>query len=274
MRLFRTKRAVILWLASALCIVLIVYTAGERRGGPVANVLGAIIIPAQTALHHTGSWFSNLGYYFDRTGALLEENARLHEEIEALLMVVSRVELLEANVIEQNEMLQMAERYPRFSTRGASVISRDNNNWNSRFNINLGTADGVNQNTVVVARGGLVGKVVTAAYHFSIVEPIIDDVSSVGAIVARNNVTGLARGDLVLGRDGLLLFEVPVGSDIIIGDEISTSTFGTIFPPGISIGTIVDILPPTQQHIFAVVEPTADFNNLNAVLVILDIAEE
>ena len=273
MRFFRSRGGVIFLVATVLCIALIVYTATQRRNNPLANALGHVIVPMQSGLTNAFAWFGNLGYYFDQTGYLLAENQRLHQELEELLLIVGRLELLEANIYELNNLFQMAERYPRFEHIGAHVISRDNNNWNSRFNIDRGSNHGLELNKVIVAHGGLVGRVSFVADTFATVTPIIDDTSNVGAIVNRNNAVGLARGDLLFGRDGLLTFEVPLGTDIIVGDEISTSTFGTIFPPGIGIGTVVEILPPTAQEIIAIIEPHASFNQLNSVLVILDILE-
>lgn len=273
MRFFKSRGGIIFLVATVLCIVLIVYTATQRRNNPLSNALGYVIVPVQTALGNAFAWFGNMGYYFDQTGHLLSENQRLEQELEALLLIVGRLELLEANLYELNNLFQMAERYPRFEHIGAHVVSRDNNNWNSRFNIDRGSNHLVELNQVIVAHGGLVGRVSFVADSFATVTPIIDDTSSVGAIVNRNNVVGLARGDLLLSREGLLTFEVPLGTDIIVGDEISTSTFGTIFPPGIGIGTVVEILPPTAQEIIAIIEPHANFDQLNSVLVILNVLE-
>lgn len=273
MRFFRSRGGIILMIATLLCLVLIAFTATGRRNNPLANALGYVIVPVQTGLGNALAWVGNIGYHFNQTGYLLSENQRLQQELEELLLVVGRLELLEASIAELNQLFQMAERYPRFDYIGAHVVSRDNNNWNSRFNIDRGGNHGIELNKVIVAHGGLVGRVSFVADTFATVTPIIDDTSSVGAIVNRNNVVGLARGDLLFSREGLLTFEVPLGTDIIVGDEISTSTFGTIFPPGIGIGTVVEILPPTAQEIVAVIEPHANFEQLNSVLVILDVVE-
>ena len=246
-----------------------VFTATNRAPGFITNAMGFVIVPVQVAMSGTGNWFSNITHYFTGINSLIEENRRLTQEIEENLLNLSRLEVLETENYNLTQLLEMSRRYPQFTVVGADIISRDNNNWNSRFSINRGYSHGIEQNMVLIARGGLVGKINFSANNFSQVTPIIDDTSTVGAVTVRNGITGFIRGDLILGNQGLVRFETEAGADIIEGDEIITSTFGTVFPPGLQIGTIIYI-EETGGHgmITAVVEPVADFRNLSAVLII------
>ena len=273
MSIFKSKRRIIISIVTALCIFLIAYSSTGRNDSFISNTLGFVVIPIQTGMNSIGDWFSNISYRFGNTNALLLENQRLNDELTEIYIRLSRLELLESEIEELLELLQMKNRFTNFSMIAASVVSRDNNNWNSRFNINIGTSRGVDENTVVVAQEGLVGQVSFAASNFAIVKPIIDDSSRVGAMVARNHVAGLAIGDLILGNEGLLTFEAPAGSDIVVGDEIVTSAFGVIFPAGLTIGTVTEILGTTQQNIIAVVETHVNFNNLNSVMLIIDVVD-
>ena len=275
MRLLQSRKIYFLLAGIVVCIFLISLTAGNRVPGAVTNALGVVIVPVQNVMADTGGWFGNIGAYFNNIDYLIAENQRLNAEIEELLLSLNRLELLEAHNYNLTQLLDMSQRYPRFKTTAADIISRDNNNWNSRFIINRGYNHGVEQNMVVVSRGGLVGKVTSGANSFSQVTPIVDDTSTVGAVTNRSGVTGFIRGDIMLGSRGLVRFETDAGTDIIEGDEIMTSTFGTIYPPGIPIGTIIEITESTTQGRVAIVQPTVNFDNLNSVLVITgDLSED
>lgn len=268
MKIFKSRNNVILTVAVIICIVLIVLTSTDRTPSFITNSLASIIVPVQNAMSNTALWFSNLGYHAMGTGPLIEENTRLTSEIEELLLILNRLEALEEENYNLTNLLDMSLRYPRFITTGAHIIARDNNNWNSRFTINKGYNNGVTQNMILVARGGLVGKINYSASNFSRVTPIIDDTSTVGAVTTRSGTVGFIRGNLQLSNQGLVIFETDQGTDIIEGDEIMTSAFGTIFPPGIRIGTITEIPDTSGTSVIAVVQPIVDFSNLNSALVI------
>ena len=55
----------------------------------------------------------------------------------------------------------------------------------------------------------------------------------------------------------------------MIGDELNTSTLSTIFPPGITVGTVVDVQPtPCGLAQYAIVRPAANVRRLENVMVV------
>ena len=269
MRFQFTKKRVVLAVLIFLSLGLTVLTASGRDGGIITNALSFIIVPAQNAVttstNYIAGFFGNIG----DVNRLIRENERLSLEIEGLLLDLSRLELLESENLELTALLDMSQRYPRFDFIGASIISRNNNNWHTSFSVDRGRNHGVTQNMVAVAGGSLVGRVSVTSDLSSHITPIVDDTSTVGAITSRG-AFGFVRGDLTLSSDGLLRFELDAGADIIEGDEVLTSSYGTIYPPGIPIGTIVSINETVgaTPGIVAFVEPLVDFRNLNNVLII------
>ncbi|MCL1997046.1 MAG: rod shape-determining protein MreC [Defluviitaleaceae bacterium] len=274
MKILRNKKTVFLLVGIIICILLMAFTVGNRTSGFVSNVLGVVVVPIQNVMTGVGGWFSDIRTYFTDMNYLVSENQRLNSEMEELLLALNRLELLEAHNYQLTQLLEMDQRYPRFETVAADIISRDNNNWNTRFIINRGYTHGVEQNMVVVAQGALVGNVTAEAHNFSQVTPIIDDASAVSAAISRSGAIGFARGDIMLGSQGLLRFETDIDADILEGDELMTSALGTIFPPGIHIGIIVEITEPSPQGLIAIVQPLVSFDNLNAVLVITGVSED
>ena len=274
MKILKSRKAIVLTIGIALALGLIILTSTGRAPLFLTNALGFIVVPVQTIMTDTATWASNARHYLGSVAPLLEENARLQQELEELRLNLSRLELLDEQIYTLTALLEMSNRYPALITTGADIIARDSNNWNARFTINKGEAHGVAQNMVLVAQGGLVGKVNFSADTFSQVTPLIDDTSVVGASTVRGGVNGFVRGNIALANQGLVLFETDPGTDIIEGDELITSSFGTIFPAGIHIGTITEIIGIDAGITRAIVEPVVDFSSLSATLVILGTVED
>ena len=67
----------------------------------------------------------------------------------------------------------------------------------------------------------------------------------------------------------LIASYIPTSATLLAGDTIETSGLGGIYPKGILIGTIKEVV--NTQNItdrYAKVETAVDFNKLNTVLVI------
>ena len=60
--------------------------------------------------------------------------------------------------------------------------------------------------------------------------------------------------------------------DITIGDEIVTSSLGDIYPPGLRIGTVTEIIPiATGYESIAIVEPAVNLEQMDMVLIITEL---
>ena len=67
----------------------------------------------------------------------------------------------------------------------------------------------------------------------------------------------------------LKLMFIPVEADLVLGDSIETSGMGGIYPKGIIIGKISEILESKNiTERYAIVETAVDFSKLETVLVI------
>lgn len=249
------------------CLGLMIFTV-NRNWRLLSTAAGVVIVPLQNAATGISNFAGGIGNFFTGIPALAEENLRLQREIEALNLEINRLRLQEAMNLDLLDLLNMEQRYPQFETIAADIIARDHNNWNTSFNINRGTNAGVDIDMAVLAHSGLAGRVSAVGSNFARVVPIVDDASTVGAVTFRTGDFGFVRGDLALSHQGLLRLEMGMGADIIEGDLVMTSTYGDIFPPGISIGIIIEVLPAPGGGMTGIVEPIVDFGNLNSVLII------
>ena len=212
------------------------------------------------------------GGVFDRfrsVDELLDENKALKEQMNALQYENTLLPQYQDKIEDLTSLLEMKKRFVDYQGTGANVIARDYGNWNKIYTIDKGTTSNVRHNSVILADGGLAGYVSEASYLTSKVISIIDSRSAVSAQVVRTGDVGMLKGDIELGNEGLCRLEINGESEIMKGDQIVTSYLSNIYPPGILIGTVEQVLESNNELVsFAYIKPVVDFEHLEQVLVI------
>ncbi len=177
-----------------------------------------------------------------------------------------RVEELEA----QNRSLKALLNLPALPGRkklSAPVLARSADNWWQQLTLGKGSADGVTVDSVVVAPGGLVGRVMSVTLNTSRVLLLSDPNSQIGITITRSRQVGILKGKT--DQYGVLEFfeKTP---DVKMDDVIVTSTLSSRFPPGLAIGRVselkLDKLPTPE----AIVEFTAPIDNLEWVNILVN----
>jgi rod shape-determining protein MreC len=111
--------------------------------------------------------------------------------------------------------------------------------------LDAGSRDGVREGQSVIDARGLLGQVTRAGPLHSDVLLITDPDHAVPVALARNGVRLVAYGT---GRgDQLSLANIPLSSDIRVGDLVVTSGLGGRFPPGFPVGRVVALRPDESR---------------------------
>lgn len=120
----------------------------------------------------------------------------------------------------------------------APVVGRSADHWWQQVILGRGTKDGVKVGDVVIAPGGLVGRVINVTPNTSRVLLLSDPSSRVGAIISRSRFMGYIRGQST-NRAVMVFFDrVP---DVRRGDVVTTSSFSQLFPAGLPIGRVESV---------------------------------
>ena len=120
----------------------------------------------------------------------------------------------------------------------AAVISRKTGSWWRQLILNKGSKDGVEIGNIVIGPGGLLGRVNNTSLFTSSVTLITSPESKLGVWVDRIKTNGLLVG---LGDDHPSLILYSKGSDIKVGDFVSSSPASTLLPPNIPIGIVQSV---------------------------------
>ena len=115
---------------------------------------------------------------------------------------------------------------------------------------------------------GLVGHVVSVDDTSSKVELIIDAASSVSSICSTTKDSIICKGTLE-SNSTLNATYVPIEATLVQGDSVETSGMGGIYPKGIHIGTIQEVVNTKNiTDRYAIIKTAVDFSTVQTVLVI------
>lgn len=144
------------------------------------------------------------------------------------------------------------------------VIGHSADHWWQQIILGHGRQDGVTINSVVVAPGGLVGRVTQVSDHVSRVLLITNPTSQIGVTVSRSRSMGLLRGRT--GQQAIVEF-FDKDPDVRPGDTIVTSSLSSLFPAGLIIGRVESLNLAKTSAPEAVIDLSAPISDLEWVTI-------
>lgn len=260
-----------------ICLVLLIvsYRFSDSLG-PVKSVAGNVITPMQVGINRIGSFFTSKLDYLKKVDDLIAKNKELTDKLnevsyENKLLLQGKYEL--DNFRKLYNLDQTYADYPKVAAR---VISKDTNNWYSKFKIDKGSDDGIKPGMNVMAGNGLVGIITKTGKNYADVRSIIDDSSDVRGMFLDNSETCTVKGNLKLLDEGHIeVTDIKKGSSIQDGYEVVTSYTSQKYHPGILIGYVSGIkVDPSNTTESGYLTPAVDFSKLDMVLIITREKEE
>ena len=260
-----------------ICLVLLIvsYRFSDSLG-PVKSVAGNVITPMQVGINRIGSFFTSKLDYLKKVDDLIAKNKELTDKLnevsyENKLLLQGKYEL--DNFRKLYNLDQTYADYPKVAAR---VISKDTNNWYSKFKIDKGSDDGIKPGMNVMAGNGLVGIITKTGKNYADVRSIIDDSSNVRGMFLDNSETCTVKGNLKLLDEGHSeVTDIKKGSSIQDGYEVVTSYTSQKYHPGILIGYVSGIkVDPSNMTESGYLTPAVDFSKLDMVLIITREKEE
>ncbi len=271
-KFFANKPVLIMIIAVVLLLVIAFFSASSRTIPWLENTVGVIVRPVQTfafkASNGISGFFRNL---FNTTDADLE-NARMKQEL-----ALYEQEKLDMNELRlENErlrnMLNYAGSIGEFDYVTGRVIGRSSSVWFDVITINVGRRQGVEVDMPVICGDGLIGKVSDVGLNWCKVTAVIDSSVSVPVMVERTRDNCMVRGVFTTRNENssLELYYLPTDlTDLVPGDVIMTSGIGGVYPKGVRVGTVKEVmLDNDTSGVNAVVTPSVDFLHIEEVMII------
>ena len=267
----RNKQTEILGgIITAVILILLVFLSNVEvnKMSYVETAVNSITSPIQRIFTDLKNKIQKNEAYFTDMNAIIAENEELKNKNSELETALRELEVIKAENTQLQEYMNLTEKYTSYKTIPAYVINRDVSNFSSTLVLNVGEDGGIRENMTVIADKGLVGHVISVAKSTCKVQVIIDPASTVSSTISTTNESIICKGTLD-NNQILRASYIPTGAELIQGDSVYTSGVGGIYPKGIIIGTIKEIV--TTSNItdrYAVVEPVVDFSKINTVLII------
>jgi rod shape-determining protein MreC len=199
-----------------------------------------------------------------------DENAQLKKQVEELRLEVESSKGLNEENQRLKSLLEFKEQ-SKLDVLPARIIGRDPSIWFDSSIVDRGSLDGVKLNMPVVANGALVGRVTAVSPLTAQVDLITRDKSGLGAVIGEigaSTVLGVVTG--TSKRDLLEMKYVAGSTDVQVGQSVFTTGQDGIYPPGIKVGEIVQIVSgsaTTPHQIF--IQPAAKLGSIQEVGILL-----
>lgn len=129
--------------------------------------------------------------------------------------------------------------------------------------IDKGTHHGIQRDSTIITRDGVVGRVISAGNLNSVVQLIVDSQSAVGFIVRSTRRLGILKGN---GGSELEMEYIDDDNDIRQGDELITSGQDQIYPKGLPLGVVVSVGPRQGNFKLVRIRPSVNLGHLEEVL--------
>lgn len=267
----------ILTLTLALCVttVLSVFYFLGIYNLP-ASMVQAGMQPFQVALTDVSKALDGYMIYFSNMRDLYEENQALKDRVENLENQLHDAELAVGENAALRDYLGIRDRYESFSAVGAQVIGRSDGTYLQYMTLDKGSSSGITENMAVITKNGLVGYVCEVSINSCRVRTILQYDTGVGVYVQRSGDAGITDCPYSMGKQGLLrVIYLPEDATLQIGDRVVTGDLGDIYPSGLTVGHVIEIMPDTYSRtLTATIQPTVDFDSLEQVYVITGFAEK
>lgn len=275
MSFFRNKRLFLILIGIIVLVVLIGYSLNSRDNltAPEKFIQDSIGW-AQNMIHAPVKYVSNLFSNIEDIKNTYQENQLLKEKLSEYKGLIYDVQELNKENEELRKTLEKTESIRDYKPIQASVIARSPERWIEQVTINKGTQHGVEANMAVITADGMVGKIQTAAPFTSTVQLLsgFDQFNRISAMISKDddkNVFGLVEE--YNKEDHSLYFRIIEESEKNVeqGDLVLSSGMGGVFPSGLPIGTVKEVVPDQYGLTnTALIEPAADLYEINHVIVV------
>lgn len=150
----------------------------------------------------------------------------------------------------------------------AKVVSNSLSRHDNLITIDKGSVDGVKKDMGVACGNGVVGIVYLTSSHYSVVIPVLNTESNISCRIRNRGYFGYLNWT---GGDTQKAYveDVPRHARFRLYDDVETSGYSSVFPPGILVGKIMHVYnSPDGVSYRLQVRLSTDFGRLRDVCVI------
>ncbi len=266
--MFSKKTAMIV---AVIIVIAVNITAGifvsQRRSTGIGDISVSLTAPFQEAFTKSVRFVRDIWrhYFFLVSAAKINDNLK-----KALSHAVEKENQYKEANLANDRIRRLLEFRKTIADRvvAAEIIGKDPSPWFKSIIIDKGWKDGIKKGLPVLDPEGIVGLVTEVSPNYSKVLLIIDQNSSVDALIQNSRAWGIIRGK----SSSQCIFKYVLRKhEIREGDTVVSSGLDGVFPKGVRVGEVSKVTKHKTGAIFqeVFVTPYVDFEKLEEVLIIL-----
>jgi rod shape-determining protein MreC len=217
---------------------------------------------SNTVVASLNSFSQSVRDYFllsDQNAVLAEEVVQLRRQLE---MNNQRLQALDSLAVEDSILVS------RFEFVSAKVVNNQVDRVKNFITINKGDEAGLKPGMAVISSAGAVGKIKAVSQHYSVVSSLLNIDIMVSGLLKRTGHFGSIQWD---GRDPdhIDLLYIPRHVKPVVGDTVVTSGYNAVFPEGIPIGIVDEVVLQDAELFYTLkLRLAQDFRKLSFVTVV------
>lgn len=223
-----------------------------------------VITPLEKGIVGIENGLGNIWHNYIYLHGVRKENRQLKEEIQQLRLNEVRLNADAEQAHRLQLLLAFKERYIS-QTTAAQVIGSGGTDQSRVIYIDKGEDANLKVEMPVITADGAVGKISRVDSSTSQVFLINDQTTGVGTITEKSRTLGVVHGT---PDGGLVLDKVMSNEQVQIGERVLTSGGDRIFPEGIPVGVVSEVMTAKDGSQTVRIKSAADMNKLEEVLVV------
>lgn len=270
--LLKNKLTVTVLVLSVTFFVTIVYTNKSGNKNFIENGIGAVINPVQRVIYNGNSTIVSNFQFLVNYKEIKAENEALRAENNELKNKAMNYDVFLRENERFRKMWDFQTQRDEYTYIGSDIIGKSGNDWLDGFIINKGSNDNLQKGMVVINGEGLVGQINTVGKNWAIVQTLINENIAVAALLNSTRDSDCIVKGYRDNEDELLakLYYLPIDSKIQLGDTVTTSGLGGVYPKDLIIGKVIDIEEDKSKLLkSALIKPSVDFDRLEEIFVVI-----
>jgi rod shape-determining protein MreC len=256
-RLIQKYLLVIVFLVlQIICFTFIITGNNRFHRASIANSSNDIVGSIYDWSHSFTEYFS----LREQNNILLEENAKLQEQLLALL---------NKNELDTLVKIQDTVLHIDYSLQGVSVINSTLNLRKNYLTVNGGKNLKIKEDMAVIGQKGVIGYTIAISESYAVVMPIINENFKLSVTHVNSNSFGLINWFPEDGYQNASVIDIPISVPVSVGDSLVTRGSDAMFPKGILVGIVISVDNETGESFQQVkIKLAEDFSSINKVKVI------
>ena len=242
---------------------------------PFSAVIGTVLTPIQSAVNSASDSVKGFFSYFYEFDSIKAENEQLKDRIKELEALESKYN----KAISENEYLRTLARIsienPTYEYEFASVTAIETTDYHKIVTIDKGQAHGIELYDCAIVREGLVGYVSKVGPNFAEITTVLDPSMKIGALISQTQEIGVAEGVAeYIHENRLKVSYLDNETKAKYNDIVETSGYGDIYPKGLVIGYVDQVIPETHGlSTYATIRPAVELTQLKKLYIIKDFSD-